>query len=84
MGPTESGEEDITYSVVASPFLQGVAGAEYLGDSGFTFLGCVGYALLLTDNVHVHSGRPGFTQLRVLELSLKSGIVVELGLGYSF
>ncbi|MCI0672627.1 MAG: hypothetical protein L0Y64_19450, partial [Myxococcaceae bacterium] len=46
----------IQYRVRPSPFVQAVLGAEFTGDSGFTFTTCAGWAQLLQENFELVAG----------------------------
>ncbi len=74
----------IAYTIRPSPFAQLVAGVDYTGGDGVTFLATLGWAFLLSPNVDVTSGLPSPTQQRYLDLAFGSGPVAAIALGYSF
>jgi hypothetical protein len=68
-----------------SAFFQGTIGLDYTDSDGFTFLGALGYAPLLShDNVEIVTGTPTADEQRALRALFKSGIVISIGIGYSF
>jgi len=54
-----------------------------VGESGFTFLGTVGYAVRLGPDVSLVSGTPGPTQQTALNVVYGSGVVISLAFGNS-
>ncbi len=75
-------DETVRIRIFRSPYLQLVTGAAYTGRDGFSFLGTVGYALLLRDNTRLIEG-PEDTYREVRD-SLGSGVVIATGFGYAF
>jgi hypothetical protein len=68
-----------------SAFFQGTVGLDYTDSDGFTFLGALGYAVLIShDNVEIVTGTPTEDEKRALNALFKSGIVISIGIGYSF
>ena len=68
-----------------SAFFQGTVGLDYTDSDGFTFVGALGYAVLLShDNVEIVTGTPTADEQRALDALFKSGIVISIGIGYSF
>jgi hypothetical protein len=68
-----------TYRVGPSPFLQLVAGLEYQSRGGFNWLGALGYAWLLRDNLTTFPGAPFGVGLLT-----GGGPVVSTSFGYAF
>lgn len=55
----EDANPDLNIKLHPSAFMQGTIGIDYTDSDGFTFLGAVGYAWLLThDNVEIVTGEP--------------------------
>jgi hypothetical protein len=68
-----------------SVFTQATIGLDYTASGGFTFLGALGYAWLVThDNVEIVTGVPTEEEKRALDFVFRSGGVVSIAIGYSF
>jgi len=80
-----SNQNEVNVKIHASAFLQTVAGVDWTSPDGFTLVGALGYAFLLSgDNVEVITGEPSAEQERALDAFFRSSIVLSLALGYSF
>jgi hypothetical protein len=76
---------DLNVKVNPSAFMQGVAGIDWTSRGGFTLVGCLGYAWILTgDNVVVVTGEPTEEERNALRVIFGSSIVLSLAIGYSF
>jgi len=79
------GSDSLTIKIRPCGFMQAVAGIDWTSPGGFTMLGALGYAWLLGgDNVQVLTGVPDAEQEEALDAVFRSGIVISLGIGYSF
>jgi hypothetical protein len=68
-----------------SAFAQLTVGLDYTDSDGFTFLGAIGYAILLShDNVEIVTGEPTREEAQAFDVLFRSGAVLSVGLGYSF
>jgi preprotein translocase subunit Sss1 len=68
-----------------SAFAQLTVGLDYTDSDGFTFLGAIGYAILLShDNVEVVTGEPTREEEKAFDVIFGTGLVLSVGLGYSF
>lgn len=68
-----------------STFLQAVAGVDWTSRSGFTLIGALGYAWLLTaDPVEIITGVPTEEEEKAFDVVFRSSIVISIGIGYSF
>lgn len=68
-----------------SAFVQLTAGLDYTDSDGFTFLGAIGYAILVSrDNVEIVTGEPTPEERQAFDVLFGSGLVLSVGLGYSF
>ncbi len=68
-----------------SAFVQLTAGLDYTDSDGFTFLGSIGYAILVSrDNVEIVTGEPTAEERRAFDVLFRSGLVLSVGLGYAF
>jgi len=68
-----------------SAFLQAVAGIDWTSPGGFTLIGGVGYAWLITgDNVVILTGEPTEEEKQGLDALFRSGVVISIAIGYSF
>jgi hypothetical protein len=76
---------DLNIKVNPAAFLQAVAGVDWTSRGGFTLIGCLGYAWLLTgDNVVVVTGEPTEEERKALSVVFGSSLVLSLAIGYSF
>jgi hypothetical protein len=75
----------VSIRLKASSFAQITGGVDLMSESQWTFIGAVGYAILLGgENVTVTSGVPDPVQQKAFDLLYKSGIVVSISVGRSF
>lgn len=79
-------DETVVYRVAGAPLGQAVAGVVYNHRNGFTIMGSLGWAQLLTrgSNVIVSSGSLSPAQLKGIRLAAGSGPVISVTTGYSF
>lgn len=91
IGAGEGTEQDFnlggpafSYRLRPSPFAQVVAGVDFTGADGVTFLASAGWAFLLGENVEVTGGAPSAAQLGWMRTAFGSGPVVSLAVGYTF
>lgn len=74
-----------SYTIDSSPFLQICGGVEYMSNGGFLIRGNLGYAILLKEtNYQITQGVPTNDELKGLDTALGSGIVIEFSIGYAF
>jgi hypothetical protein len=77
--------DTVNIRVLPSAFLQTVGGVDWTSKSGFTLLGTVGYAWLLShDPVQVTSGTPTADERRAFDIAFRSNVVATVAIGYSF
>ena len=74
-----TGVRQSTYTVGPSPFMQLVGGIEYQSRTGFTWLGALGYAWLLRENLTTFRGAPSGVGLLT-----GGGPVFSTSFGYAF
>ncbi|MBN1961569.1 MAG: hypothetical protein JW841_11535 [Deltaproteobacteria bacterium] len=79
-----SNNNTVEYKIRGSPYIQGVAGIEYMTKGGFTFMANAGYAWLLHSNIEVVSGSFNSVQKTAMRIATDSGIVISLSFGYAF
>jgi hypothetical protein len=76
---------DLNIELKPSAFLQTVAGIDWTRRNGFTLVGALGYAWLLTgDNVVIITGEPTAEEKQGLDIVFGSSIVLSIAIGYSF
>jgi hypothetical protein len=76
---------ELNIRVRPSAFLQTVAGIDWTSRNGFTLIGALGYAFMLTrDNIVIITGVPTDEDRRGLDIAFRSGIVISIAIGYSF
>ncbi len=81
----DNGNATATVRVLPAAFMQTVVGIDWTRHNGFTLLGALGYALLLShDPVEIVSGKPTPDQERGLDVAFRSNLVISLAIGYSF
>jgi hypothetical protein len=81
----EDGNTDLNIELKPSAFLQAVAGIDWTRRDGFTLVGALGYAWLLTgDNVVIVTGEPTADERQGLDIAFRSSIVLSIAIGYSF
>jgi len=81
----EDDNRELNIKLRPSAFLQATIGLDYTDSDGFTFLGALGYAWLLTnDNVEIVTGVPNSDEREALDIIFGSSIVISIGIGYSF
>lgn len=74
--------EDTSFKVSGSPYVQALVGLDYVTAGGFTFLAGIGYAFLLKDNTTLVAGsQENFDKFRSI---YGGGVVLSAALGYSF
>jgi hypothetical protein len=82
---SDDNNRELNIKLRPSAFFQGTVGLDYTDSDGFTFLGALGYAALIShDNVEIVTGTPTADEERALKALFKSGIVIQIGIGYSF
>lgn len=82
---TDGDNPELNVKVLPSAFLQAVVGIDWTSRSGFTLIGALGYAWLLSrDNVEIVTGEPNKDERRALDIAFGSSAVVSLAIGYSF
>lgn len=68
-----------------STFMQAVVGVDWTSRSGFTLVGALGYAWLLTaDPVEIITGVPTEEEEQAFDALFRSSIVISIAIGYSF
>lgn len=83
-GPGDDNPE-LNIKLRPSAFLQATVGLDYTDSDGFTFLGALGFAPLIShDNVEIVTGTPTPDEQRALNALFKSGVVISIAIGYSF
>jgi hypothetical protein len=81
----EDSDNDLNIELKPSAFLQAVAGIDWTRRDGFTLIGALGYAWLLTaDNVVIVTGEPTEEEKQGLDIAFRSSIVLSIAIGYSF
>jgi hypothetical protein len=76
---------ELNIQLEPSTFLQAVVGVDWTSRSGFTLVGALGYAWLLTsDPVEVITGVPTEEEERAFDVLFRSSIVISIAIGYSF
>jgi len=79
------GQNTVNIKVLPSSFLQTVGGVDWTSAGGFTLLGTVGYAFLLShDPVKIISGTPTHDEQRAFDVLFRSSVVITAAVGYSF
>jgi len=82
---SENDNRELNIKLRPSAFLQATIGLDYTDSDGFTFLGALGYAWLVSnDNVVVVTGEPTPEEQRALDVIFGSSVVISIGIGYSF
>jgi hypothetical protein len=78
-------EDQLNVRISPSAFFHSVVGIDWTSQRGFTLLGTLGYAWLMSrDNVKIVTGEPNADERRALDISFRSGPVISLAIGYSF
>lgn len=78
-------DSDLNIELRPSAFLQAVAGIDWTSRSGFTLVGALGYAWLLTgDNIVIVTGEPTAEEQQGLDIAFGSSVVISIAIGYSF
>ena len=81
----EPNREPLNVKIRPSQWLQSVAGIDWVHAHGFTMIGSVGWASVLSrDPVEIVSGTPTHDEEKALNALFRSGVVITIGLGYSF
>lgn len=77
--------DKLNVKVLPSAFTQAVVGLDWTNQRGFTLVGALGYAWLLSgNNVEIVTGEPTPEERKALKLVFRNGAVVSLAAGYSF
>jgi hypothetical protein len=75
----------LNVKIKPSTWFQGVAGVDWVAPGGFTLIGSVGYASLLSqDPVEVVTGTPTPDEEQAFDAIFRSSIVMTIAIGYSF
>jgi hypothetical protein len=78
-------DSELNIELKPSAFLQTVVGIDWTARDGFTLIGTLGYAFMLTpDNVVIVTGEPTEDEKRGLDIAFRSGVVISIAIGYSF
>jgi hypothetical protein len=82
----EVGGRDLHLQTHSAPLAQAVAGVAYTAPGGFSLVASLGWAELLRNkpNVDILSGNPTATEKKAVEMTMGSGPVAAMTLGYSF
>ncbi len=76
---------ELNIKALPSAFFQVVTGVDWTSRGGFTLVGALGYAWLVTrDNVEIITGEPTAEERRDLDALFGSSIVISIAIGYSF
>jgi hypothetical protein len=76
---------ELNVKVLPSAFVQAVTGVDWTSRNGFTLVGALGYAFLVTrDNVEIITGEPTAEERRGLRAAFGSSLVISIAIGYSF
>ena len=82
---SDDSNSELNVKIHPSAFLQSVVGIDWTSPGGFTMVGALGYAWLLTgDNVEIVTGAPTSEEKRAFDVIFRSSVVVSIALGYSF
>jgi hypothetical protein len=82
---SENDNRELNIKLRPSAFFQATVGIDYTDSDGFTFLGSLGYAWLISnDNVVIVTGEPTPEEQRALNIIFGSSLVLSIGIGYSF
>jgi hypothetical protein len=82
---SSSDNAELNIKLHPSAFTQATIGLDYTASGGFTFLGALGYAWLVShDNVEIVTGVPTEEEKQALDIVFRSGVVVSIAIGYSF
>ena len=77
--------EPLNVKIKPSQWAQGVAGVDWVAANGFTMVGSVGWASVLSgDPVQVISGKPTEDEEHALNAVFRSSVVMTVAIGYSF
>jgi len=81
----DQNNNQFSYIVEPSPFIQIAGGVEYMANGGFLIRGNLGWAILLKQsNYRITKGVPTADELTAMDIALGSGIVIEFSIGYAF
>lgn len=76
---------ELNIELEPSAFTQAVVGVDWTSPGGFTLVGALGYAWLVSgENVVVLTGEPTADEEKGLDIVFGSGVVISIALGYSF
>jgi hypothetical protein len=82
---SDAENEELNIRLRPSAFVQAVVGIDWTTRGGFTLLGTVGHAWLVSkDNVIIITGEPTPEEQEALDIVFSSGAVVSVAIGYSF
>ena len=77
--------EKVNIKILPSAWLQTVGGIDWTAPGGFTLVGAVGWATLLShDPVQLTSGTPNAEERQAFDFVWRSGVVFSTAIGYSF
>ena len=75
----------IYYKIKPSTFIPITVGGDVVTGGGFFIMFDLGYSILVSgDNVEIVNGTPTQLQNRVLDISYRSGLVIDIGIGFIF
>lgn len=81
----DDANRELNIKLRPSTFLQTVVGIDWTRHNGFTLLGAIGYAWLLTeDPVEIITGVPTKEEEEAFGIIFRSSIVLSIAIGYSF
>ena len=81
----ENDNSELNVELRPAAFVQAVGGIAWTSRGGFTLLGSIGYAWLVSgDNVVILTGEPDEEEKRALQALFRSGVVISIAIGYSF
>jgi hypothetical protein len=81
----EDDNTELNIELKPSAFHQVVAGIDWTKRNGFTLIGALGYAWLLTaDNVVIITGEPTEEERKGFDIAFRSSVVLSIAIGYSF
>ena len=76
---------ELNIELKPAAFTQAVVGIDWTSPSGFTLVGALGYAWLVSgDNVVILTGEPTPEEEQGLDIVFGSGVVISTAIGYSF
>jgi hypothetical protein len=76
---------ELNIELKPAAFTQAVVGVDWTSPGGFTLVGALGYAVLVSgENVVILTGEPTPEEEEGLDIVFGSGVVISIALGYSF